>query len=166
MKTPSKNLDNLANIAVIILAVVLTVVLVQKFYFGSSNVPQRIKAGDKISIAGLDFNQNEKTILIALQPNCRFCAESADFYKTLQESVSSKGGFHSIALFSPEIQNEKEYLQTLNVKFDEIKKVSFETLKIQATPTTLIINKEGKVESVWNGKLSPQREDEFFSQLK
>lgn len=163
MKNLSKKLEIVANAAIIVLAIVLTIVLAQKFFFDSSDKPETVKVGDEINIPELIFSKNEKTILVALQPHCPYCTESANFYRTIQNSISTKGSIRSVALFSPEIQTEKEYFRELNVEFDEIKKISFEPLKIRATPVILVLDKNGKIESVWNGKLPPQKENEFLS---
>lgn len=163
----NKKIETSANIVIIVLAVILSVILAQKFFFKpSTDNVEMIKAGEKISFADLDSSQSEKSILIALNPDCPFCTASAPFYRSIKESIAQNGDIHLIGLFSAEITNEKDYVEKLGVKFDAIRKVSFDTLKIPSTPTIAIVSKDGIVLSVWRGKLSSEKEQELLSQLK
>lgn len=163
----NKKIETSANIAIIVLAVILSGILAQKFFFKpSTGNAELIKAGEKISLADLDSSQSEKSIFVALNPNCPFCTESAPFYRSIKESITQNREIRLVGLFSPEVTNEKDYVEKLGVGFDAIKKVSFDTLKIPSTPTVLVIGKDGTVLSVWRGKLPSEKEQEFLSQLK
>ncbi len=163
----NKKIETSANVVIIVLAIILTVILAQKFFFKPSteNV-ELIKAGEKISLTDLDSSQSEKSILIALNPDCPFCTASAPFYRSIKESIAQNGEVRLIGLFSSEVTNEKDYVEKLDVNFDAVRKVSFDTLKIPSTPTIVVVNKDGTVLSVWRGKLSSEKEREFLSQLK
>lgn len=163
----NKKIETSANILIIVLAVILSVILAQKFFFKpATEKVELIKAGEKILLPDLNSSQTEKSILIALNPDCPFCTASAPFYRSVKESIAQNGEVRLIGLFSPEVTNDKDYVEKLGVNFDAIRKVSFDTLKIPSTPTIVVVNKEGTVLSVWRGKLSSEKEQEFLSQLK
>lgn len=108
-------IETSANILIIVLAIILSVILAQKFFFNSSSRnAEMLKAGEKVSLASVDFSQSEKTILIALNPDCPFCTESVPFYRLLRESTFQNKNIRLIGLFSPEVENEKDYIEKLN----------------------------------------------------
>lgn len=162
----NKKIETSANILIIVLAIILSVVLAQKFFYKSStgNV-ELIKAGERISLADFDSSQSEKLIYVALNPDCPFCTASAPFYRSIKKSIAQNGEVRMIGLFSPEVKSEKDYVEKLGVNFDAIRKVSFDTLKIPSTPTIVVVDQDGTVLSVWRGKLSSEKEQEFLSQL-
>ena len=160
----AKKLENTANVIIIVLAIVLSATVVKK-YFLPSPVNESAKAGEKVSIKELDFNKAEKTVLVALQPNCPFCGASANFYRELRKQTTSDKNIRLVALFSPEVTDERKYLSSLNVDFDKVKKLPYDKIKIQATPTILVIKPDGTIESVWVGKLSAEKEKDFFAKL-
>ena len=163
----SKKIETSANVAIFILAIVLFIVLAQKFFLKSSTGnDELIKVGEKVSLVGLDLDQSEKSILVALNPGCQFCTASAPFYRSIKESIAQNREIKFVGLFSPEVRNEKDYVVKLGVDFDAVKKVSFDALKIPSTPTVLVVSKDGIVLSVWQGKLDSEKEQEFLSQLK
>jgi peroxiredoxin len=84
----------------------------------------------------------------------------------LRESIFQNKNIRLIGLFSTEVENEKDYIEKLGVKFDALQKTSFKNLKIPSTPTIIVIDKDGLVVSVWRGKLSSDKEQEFLSRLK
>lgn len=121
----NNKIETSANILIIALAIILSIILAQKFFFNSSSGNTEIlKAGEIVSLAGVDFSQSEKTILIALNPDCPFCTESTPFYRLLGESTFQNKNIRLIGLFSPEVENEKDYIEKLGVKFDELQKTS------------------------------------------
>ena len=162
-----KKVELLANVAIIVLALILSAVLVKKFAFDSSpKTPAEIKVGENITLPNVNVNLKEHTILIALQPNCPYCTASADFYREIKKAAGENPNFQTTVLFSSEAENEKEYLNKIGLQSLSTEKTSFDELKIIATPTVLVVGKNGMVESVWRGKLSPDREKEFIAQLK
>lgn len=163
----AKRLELAANAAIIILAIVLSVILIQKYFFAPSvNLADEIKVGEKITWMDDQLRSNKKTILVALQPGCLYCSESAPFYRQLRKLTAFNEDFRLIAILSPQAPDKQGYLDKLNVEFDAVKEVSFKDLKIQSTPTILIVDKDGIVESVWQGKLNQDDENQLMALLK
>ena len=157
----SKILENSANAAILVLALILLGFLARN-YFVPVPHPDSIAVGEKISVPELDFSKADHTILVALQPTCHFCQASEGFYQKLIQYVNNNNNIQLIALFSEETIANQVFLADLNSTFVNIKNVPFSSLKIQATPTILVVNRDGAIQSVWKGKLSTEKEEAFF----
>jgi rhodanese-related sulfurtransferase len=53
----------------------------------------------------------------------------------------------------------------MNVDISEVRQIALSNLKVQATPTLILVDSSGRVMASWVGKLSPKREEEVFQKL-
>ena len=88
----SKYVEVIANVLIVVVAVLCLFLLWQKYFrtqppsqTTESNrpAPKVPVVGSKVSAVDVDWSKNKKNVLLVLQVGCRFCTESADFYKTL-----------------------------------------------------------------------------------
>lgn len=88
----SKKIEIAANLAIVVVACLLAIVLIKSYLLpnsgqrseGQSNNTERLKL-PVVSSVDIDWKQNRQTLLLAVSSNCRFCTESAPFYKKLAE---------------------------------------------------------------------------------
>lgn len=177
-----KKLEVLANIAVVITSVVLCSVLVKKYFFSAaqpeasveavqsksppSNLPQRrsIKAGTKISLAGIDWSKSPRTVVLALSTTCHFCTESAPFYQQLQRQKPNN--VRIVALFPQSVGDSRDYLNKLGVSVSDVVQSSLSSVGASGTPTLLLINYDGAVMDSWVGKLSEGEAAKVISRVQ
>lgn len=166
MRNWERKIEVAANVAIIIVAVAISVVLV-KIYFANANDsrPERIAAGSKLILEGLNWQKNERTLLIALQPGCSFCADSAPFYQSLLAKLIPQRKTSVVALVPDDIPNASNYPKELGITVDEIRQTSLTKAKILGTPTLVLVNNTGIVEKVWFGKLSSSQERDVIDYL-
>ncbi len=164
-----KKLELTANIAIIVVAVILGYVLVKQFVFtaapaapGPMKQPQ---AGATVTLPDTDFSTNEKTLILALKKGCHFCSESAPFYQKLTQLASEKG-FRIIAAFPHSVEEGQGYLKELNVPITEMKQADFAALSVGGTPTLILTDKNGQVQKFWVGKLPADKETEVINSLQ
>lgn len=157
----SKILENSANVAILVLALILVGFLARNYFIPAPHADSAT-AGERISLPDFDFTKSDRTILVALQHDCHFCQESAGFYQKLVQYAATDNRIQLIALFSEEMDANKVFLANLNLTFVNVKNVSFSSLKVMATPTILVVNRDGVIQSVWKGKLSDEKENAFF----
>lgn len=72
----SQRIELVANIAIILVAVLLGYFLIQRFFFQpnpQSQPPNEIAKGTKISLPEVDWQANQKTLILVLQKGCKFC---------------------------------------------------------------------------------------------
>lgn len=159
-----------ANVAIIVVAALLIVVVVKKYLLptkpGNPPTASEIALGTKLSITGVDWAGNGRTLVLALQKDCRFCTESALFYHRLVAQTAGRSGVKTIAVFPANLEESKQYLKGLKVEVAEVRESPFANLGVKGTPTLILVDGEGVVRATWGGKLSSEREAEVLKQLQ
>ncbi len=165
MGTLYKKLELLANVAIILVAILIGVFLVQKFFFPrTAPTPQTVALGSKVSLPGIEWEKNGKTFVLALQTGCHFCSESAPFYQRLAEATVAKG-VKVIAVLPQSPDEGHAYLNTLAVPISDVRQASLSSLSVSGTPTLILVNDKGEVAGVWVGKLRSDKEAEVLARL-
>ncbi len=167
----SKKLEVLANVAIIVAAALLCTVLVRQHLLNKQKgaalaaASRQVSKGDKLSVPGVDWGVSDRTLLMILSANCRYCTESAPFYRRLAEVKYRQGGLRMLAVLPQETPQGRDYLKGLGVSVDGVLQAPAASSGAKGTPTLLLVNKEGVVQGVWVGKLPPEVETEVLSQL-
>jgi thioredoxin-related protein len=159
-------MDLIANVAVIITSIALLGFLGNSWYT-SHHAPQRLQAkamiGSTVKLPNVDFGQRGKTLLIVISPTCHFCRDSEPFYRELANTASLKT--HLLAVL-PVSQSEAEtYVHASISPSLEIVSASLGQINVQATPTLLLVDSQGKVEKAWVGKLDDASQRQVQSEL-
>jgi thioredoxin-related protein len=162
----SQKIELSANIAIIIVAILLGYFLTQKFIFQQNpkQLPMEIAKGTKISLADVDWQANQKTMLLVIQKGCHFCTESMPFYKTLVEKSKEKG-IKLVAVLPNSREESVQYLKENGVEIQEIKQAELESVDVHGTPTLIMTDEKGEVSNSWIGRLPSQKETEVLNSL-
>ena len=164
----SQKIEVIANIFIIVVAVVFGVVLVQKYFFSASTPNQQARVqptvGTKVKILDEDWSKQSKTVILALQTTCHFCNESAPFYKRLMQTVQGKN-IKIVAVFPQKVEESTAHLNQLGVTGMEVKQAPISVLDASGTPTLILTNDKGEVTNYWVGKLPPDKEAEVINTL-
>ena len=161
-----KKIELVANIAIILVALVICAVVVQKYFLSGNRVgePPVIKVGTKVALPGVDWAQNHKTLLMVLQKGCHFCTESAPFYQRLVQETANKGVKLVAVLPHPEAE-ARDYLQTLSVPIADVRQAPLGSINVAGTPTLILVDDKGQVAAAWVGKLPGEAESEVLKRL-
>lgn len=163
----TSRIELFANVAIILVAGLLSVVLVKGLFYRNQPRPMpQIQAGTKISLPDIDWAQKDQTLLITLQKGCHYCAESAPFYQRLAREVDSRQKTQLVAVLPQATTETLQYLSDLSVPISNVRQATLGSLKVAGTPTLIMVNREGIVTDVWIGKLSPEKESEVLSKLR
>jgi thiol-disulfide isomerase/thioredoxin len=165
VNTLAKKIETLANVSIIVVAVLLCVVLVKTYFLhkaGESVDAEGIALGHKLNLPEVNWSNNRQTMLIGLSTECHFCTESAPFYMRLSRDHANA---RLIAVFPQSVQESGEYLKKLGVTVDQVKQVSLGSIGIAGTPTLILVDHEGIVTNIWAGKLTPDQEKEVLTKL-
>ncbi|HIK16396.1 MAG TPA: hypothetical protein IGS53_14090 [Leptolyngbyaceae cyanobacterium M33_DOE_097] len=175
MNNIAKKIEITANIAIIILVVLLGAVLVKGFFLpkiGLSNTSgSNTTSGDgglvgkPISIPDIDWSKTDRTLVLALQKDCPFCTMSATFYQRLRKELIELGGIRLVAVLPHAINEANDYLSELGVSVDEVEQVSLSSIGVKGTPTILLVDNKGIITNVWRGKLQSERENDILTRL-
>jgi len=166
-----RRVEFLANIALITLALLLGAVLVKRYLLHNPQPNQviaepQVKVGTKLSMEGVDWAKNQRTLLLALSTNCRFCTESAPFYQRLAEARSRSANVKLLAVLPQELSESQKYLSDHGIIVDDIKQAMPSTIGVAGTPTLIMTDSDGIVTKSWVGKLPAEREGEVLSWLQ
>jgi thioredoxin-related protein len=170
MNTFYKRAELFANIAIILVAISLVVVLAKRFVFTgphdpTSDSPQP-NIGARLSLPDVDWSKSNKNLLLVLSDSCKYCTESAPFYQQLVQQRAQRETFRLTAFFPQPVSVGRNYLNGLGVAIDDIRQLSPQAIRIRGTPTLLLVNNAGLVTDEWLGKLPPEKEAEVLSRLQ
>ena len=155
------------NVAILVAAILLSTVLVKKFFLRAThNSDYRIAPDARLIINGINWADSERTVLLALGKECKYCSDSAEFYRRLAAGIAGKTNIRLIALFSEKESAGEAYLKHLAVPISEVRYTSISSLGIKSVPTLVVLDRNGVVNDMWVGKLSPLKESALMSKLK
>ena len=154
------------NVAILLVALVLSALLVRKFFFEPAPTPNyQLADNATLSINGINWADSDRTVLLALAQECKYCSDSAEFYRRLAAGIASQSSTRLIAVFSEKESGAEAYLKQLEVPIREPRYLSLASLGIRSVPTIAILNRNGVVTDMWLGKLSPLEEKAVLSKL-
>lgn len=155
------------NIVIVLVALVLSGLLVRKFFFERSapGPNYQLTTDAKLRIDGINWADSDRTVLLALSKECKYCSGSAEFYRRLAAGIASQNNMRLLAVFSEKESEAEAYLKRLEVPIRELRYVSFSSLGIKSVPTMAIVNRNGIVTYMHVGKLPPLEEKGLMSRL-
>jgi hypothetical protein len=165
-----KKIELLANVAIIVIALILGVVLVKRYLLSGtqSAVPPapRVQAGTKVELAGVDWSKSGQTLVLVLSDTCHYCTESAGFYQRLAEQKARQDGARLIAVLPQDVSRGEAYMNKLGVAVDQVQQSPLNALGVSGTPTLLLVDNQGVVKESWLGKLPPDKETEVLNRFQ
>lgn len=165
-----KRLELLANIAIIIVALLLGGVLIKRYLLPGQPGPEapeavRVKPGTKLSLSGLDWGKSDKTLLLVLSTNCKYCTESAPFYRRLAGQRAGRRDVRLIAVLPQGAGEAQQYLRDHDIPVDEVTQAAPGAFYARATPTLIVVDRTGSVVESWVGRLPAEEEAEVVRLL-
>jgi hypothetical protein len=169
MKKLKSILDVTTNVVVVVFAVVAIGVLAKNYLLPRGpDAHAEIQKGSAFpEIAGADYKQAPRTLILALNVDCHYCSKSIPFYNRLAEAQrENEGRFNIVAAFiNKEEDRVKSYAQVKHLSVQTIAGVDPDKLNIQMTPTLVLVDGASKVLDSWRGLLQPDGEREVFDAL-
>lgn len=170
MSRLQSKLEITANIGIIVVALLIVGLLVQRYFFpsnleGESGPPRGPDPDSKVALADMDWSKQQQTVLLVLQKDCIYCTQSAPFYQRLIKDSAGKN-VKLVAVLPQPKPIAQIYLADLGISSLETKEATLMSLNVRGTPTLIIVNEKGEVVKAWPGKLSLEREQEVYQQLQ
>jgi hypothetical protein len=162
--TLTKRIEQASNIAVIVAAVVVSAVYIQR-WFGA--MPAAGPGFDRkaVNLASLTSAPAKVNIVLGLSIACRFCEENAPFYRTLASSTQP-GGVALFAVFPQPRADAEQYLDRHSIRADGVSSHPLADYGISGTPTLLLLDSGGKVIRAWVGALDSSRQQEVLESIR
>lgn len=126
-------------------------------------VPPALKVGDVLPSAG-QFNpaRSGATLVLVLSTECQFCTDSMPFYSQLMQMQVVKNGRLHVSVASLQAEDAmRGHLDGHGVKVPTVVRIVDTALRISATPTLFLVSADGRIASIWNGRLRRDQEKEL-----
>jgi hypothetical protein len=173
MNSFRKNIEFSANVAIVVVAVLLCAALF-KSHFAASPAPgdgggqpspnKEIRPKERVNLPDVDWRRNGQTLLLVLSTTCHYCSESTAFY---QQLIKERGDRTRIIAALPQPPDEgKEYLEKHGVSVDDIRQVELGSIGVSGTPTLILVDGGGVAEGVWVGKLPRADEAKVLDRIR
>ncbi len=156
MKT---KLEAIANVTVIVLALLIGYSILSA-KVSLRRIPRAVMAGDHLGgVPEIDWNQHRRTLILALNTGCHYCQDSVPFYQKLaQAQRPGSKDLQLVAAFPNTAKMVGQFSQQEEFNMRSVAGVSFEKLRVNSTPTLILVNQDGQVEKVWFGILTAKQE--------
>lgn len=163
----AKKIEVGANVAIIVVALLLVALLVRGYLLPKTPkfapvANAQIRRGTKLSIPGADLSQSQRILLMVLSTTCHFCTESAPFY---QRIAAGHGATRLVAIMPQPVGEAQNYLSQHGISVDEVRQVNLDAIGVRGTPTLILLDGTSSVLETWDGKLPPERESEVLARL-
>lgn len=180
----AKGVEIATNLSIILVALTGATVLVRNYLLrppvtitagppsatrnapGGRQLPTGPAQGTQLSVPGITWSDSEETVVLALSDKCKYCTESAPFYKQLAAETAKRNGVRVIAVFPQDPNAGKKYLDDLGVPVVAVTQATLDSIGVRATPTLVIVDKSGTVKQSWVGLLKNGRETEVLNRIK
>jgi hypothetical protein len=171
MSATLQRLEHVGQIAFITMCVTVTAAAV--LYVtrvsskdGSTNsiVMDGVEREIRVELPAAVFGDTGKgpVALLVLSTKCRFCTESVPFYRRLLRSEVVQQGRLSLGVVSLQPVDEmRRYLAANDLAIERVIPGSLLGLRVRGTPTLVLLNETGVVESSWVGRLNDVQENDF-----
>jgi thioredoxin-related protein len=156
-----------ANVVVILLAVVIGSVFLKDRFGAPSPDPNEVKVGDQLpGLHAYNWKAHDRTLVLALRNGCHFCEDSMPFYRRLaQLEQSNQIGVHLIAVFPDDPAVVRQVVETQQLTIEVVAGFELGQVKVQATPTLMLVDEQGRVYKVWMGQLPAAGEAEVIAAI-
>ena len=165
-----RRVELIANVAIILVAVLLGAVLVNK-YLLSSNQPsqsegRQIQPGTKVELPGVAWGNSRRSLLMVLSTTCRYCTESAPFYQRLAAEQAQHPDLNLVAVLPQSPEESQKYLSDHGITVNDVKHAPPASVGATGTPTLILVDNSGAVLNSWIGKLPESVETEVINAFR
>jgi thioredoxin-related protein len=160
------SLDVITNIVVVVFALVAIGTLVKNYFTPTvTRTNSALKSGDVFpEIEGADYRKVPRTLILALNVDCRYCTKSLPFYNSLANAQKENPNQFTVvaAFINKEEERVRSYVEEKALSVQAIAGVDLDKLGIHSTPTLILVDSGGKVLDSWTGELKHDGEVEVF----
>lgn len=152
-------LEAIGNITVIVVALAVGYVVLGR-YAAVYRAPRSVSVGDQLgTIPNVNWTRHRHTLVLALNTGCHFCEQSAPFYQKLADAQpQASDGLEIVAVFPNDTDTVRQYMTREDLRIRSVSAVALDKLRVDGTPTVILVNSGGRVERVWIGTLTPSEE--------
>ena len=118
--------------------------------------PPAYRIGERVDVPTSWYDSSQKTLIIFARASCTACEKAQPFLKGLVARLNGRAG--AVMAHPPgEEQADAAFATSLGIQKDQTVVVKA-GLKVRATPTLLLVNRNGTVLEAWEGTGPPERQ--------
>jgi len=154
--------NRVLNILTLIAAVAVLARIAQDYnpaVWHRAEVVSSPSKGSRLSLSNVNWSSYNKTLIMGLSVSCKYCSESMELYRKILHSERI-GQINVIAIFPEQVAESRPYLRANGIEISDIRRDDLNELGIRRTPTLLLVDRAGRVQSTSIGNLSHARETE------
>jgi glutaredoxin len=168
-----QRLETATNIAILVLAAVMCVILIRDYVAPRIFPPSRGRGPapaasipSPIRLAGLDFSRSDRTLLFVISSTCPYCRKSEEFYRSLTGKAREYKNIQFAAALPQPEPEAREYIQQAGLDFRQVVSADLPTIGIAGTPTLVLLDKNGNVLRYWLGVLPPEGQQRVIAAIQ
>ena len=167
MKDLSKKIEMAANAGILVTSLIFATVLIKDHFVAHQNAgPSGVRVGATLSVPAVNWSASRRSLVLALREGCRYCADSAPFYRRLiANDVLKRDGVRVLAILPQDVAESRKYLAQLGLDRSDVRQEALPQVGVFGTPTVILVDDHGVVLHVWKGLLPPERETEVLATL-
>jgi hypothetical protein len=157
-------MELVANACIICVTLGIVYVVASK----STTPPAPIKVlrpGEGVELSGVNWQMNNRTLVLFLEEGCVTCEESAAFHKRLVSEAREQEA-KVIAVFAKNAPNAIRYARELGLDASEVRSADIRSIGIYRVPSLVLAGASGQAQRLWFGKLTPKQEDDVIRTLR
>jgi hypothetical protein len=164
-------LEKIANVAVIIVSIVVVFIVARDWKRPSGPQQQAVGSwtyiGKSIVLpADSDSAKVQTAVVLGLSMQCQFCTRGIPFYRRLQSARdASHGRLKMYAYFREAKDDVGKEVSAWGLAPDATMAGTPRGVSINSTPTVLITDAKGVVRKAWIGLLDTKGEDDLLTEL-
>jgi len=125
--------------------------------------PPAYAAGQKVDVPESWYGSSQKTLIIFARESCAACQKAQPFLKGLVGRLNGRAA--AVMAHPPGAdQQDVEFARSLGITNDGIVVVP-SGLRVRATPTIVLVNKNGTVLDAWEGTGPPERQSSIVKAI-
>jgi hypothetical protein len=163
--TLARKFEILSDIAVIVAAVAVCVVLVRGQLQPDRQPTAASLQGKTVDMKSITATPAARNVVLAISQTCHFCQEEMPFYRNLSERAAH-ANTHVYAVFPPGETESERYLGRQSVRTDGVVSRKLADLGVWGTPTLMLVNARGEIERAWVGALNGAQEQEVLQAIQ
>ncbi len=127
-------------------------------YFGvkPTAAPPVYAAGDRVDVPAAWYADAPHTLIVFARASCTACERAQPFLKDVVSRMNGKG---AAVMAHPDgaPEDDRKFARSLGVSDDHVF-LTTPGLRVRATPTMVLVDRQGKVLGAWEGAGKPERQ--------
>ena len=111
--------------------------------------PPAYAVGEQIDVPAAWYNGADTTLIVFARASCAACEKAQPFLTQMVARMQGHGA--AVMAHPPGLDaDDRQFARSLGIADDHIQVVSG-ALKVRATPTILVVNRQGRILEAWEG---------------